>query len=256
MSEKNELVEQKQTFSGALSERLDGVQDALPKEFNKTRFVQNALALMNGNEVLADFSKEYGSKQIIEGLIKGAFLNLDFYSNEAYLVPYGKKLNFMPSYRGCVKLVQKYSIRPVNNLYAKVVRKGDDFKESIIQGVPTIDFQPLPFNDDEIVGAFAVCEYADGTIQYDVMSRKALDQTRNASKMKNGMAWTFEEEMYKKVVLRRLCKHIQIDFDSPEQFKYFNEEAQIDTKERVKKSASLNSVLVEQDEEGGVIDVE
>ena len=256
MAEKNEIVEQpKQLFSTALAERLDGVSEALPKEFNKTRFVQNAVALLNDNDVLAEYARSYGSTPIIAGMLKGAYLNLDFMSNEAYLIPYGKKLQFMPSYRGCVKLAQKYSIRPIRDIYAKVVRHGDEFKEKIINGQPTIDFLPLPFNDDEIIGAFAICEFMDGGLQYDVMSRKALDQTRNASKMKNGMAWKFEEEMFKKVVLRRLCKHIQIDFDTPEQYTYFNEEAQIDTKERVKKSASLNSVLLE-DSESEVVDAE
>ena len=44
-----EIVEQKKTFTVALTEKLDVVQEALPKDFNKTRFVQNALALVNEN---------------------------------------------------------------------------------------------------------------------------------------------------------------------------------------------------------------
>ena len=236
------------SFSMVLTDSLTKVEEALPREFNKTRFVQNAIALLNDNDVLKDYNAEYGSKNILAGLLKGAYLNLDFVSNEAYLVPYGKKLQFMPSYRGCVKLAQKYSIRPIKDIYAKVVRKGDEFKEKIVDGQPTIDFLPLPFNDDEIIGAFAVCQFEDGGLQYDVMSRKSLDQTRKASRMANGPAWKFEEEMFKKTVLRRLCKHIQIDFDSPEQFKYFNEEAQIETKNE-SKGASLNSLLVEDESE-------
>lgn len=246
------VAEKKETFSMVLTNNLDSVADALPKEFNKTRFVQNAIALLNDNDVLIDYNKSYGSKNILAGLMKGAYLNLDFVSNEAYLVPYGKKLQFMPSYRGCVKLAQKYSIRPIKDIYAKVVRQGDEFTEKIVDGQPTIDFKPLPFNDGEIIGAFAVCQFQDGGLQYDVMSRKALDQTRKASKMANGPAWKFEEEMFKKTVLRRLCKHIQIDFDSPEQFKYFNEEAQIDTGHE-SKGASLNSVLVEDEDESEVV---
>ena len=151
-------------------------------------------------------------------------------------------------------MAQKYSIRPIKDIYAKVVRQGDEFSERIVDGQPSIDFKPLPFNDGEIVGAFAVCQFQDGGMQYDVMSRKALDQTRRASKMANGPAWKFEEEMFKKTVLRRLCKHIQIDFDSPEQFKYFNEEAQIETSNEPK-GASLNSILVE-NTESEVIDAE
>ena len=242
------VAEKKETFSMALTNSLDSVEEALPKDFNKTRFVQNAIALLNDNDVLIEYNKSYGSKNILAGLMKGAYLNLDFVSNEAYLVPYGKKLQFMPSYRGCVKLAQKYSIRPIKDIFAKVVRQGDEFSEKIVEGQPSLDFKPLPFNDGEIVGAFAVCQYQDGGLQYDVMSRKALDQTRNASKMKNGPAWKFEEEMFKKTVLRRLCKHIQIDFDNAEQYNYFNEEAQIDTGNDPK-GASLNSVLVEDESE-------
>ena len=247
MEENTAIAEKKETFSMALTTSLDNVEDALPRDFNKTRFVQNALALLNDNDTLVEYNKAYGSKNILAGLVKGAFLNLDFYSNEAYLVPYGKKLQFMPSYRGCVKLLQKYSIRPIKDIYAKVVRQGDEFEEKIVDGQPTIDFKPLPFNDGDIIGAFAVCQFQDGGMQYDVMSRKALDQTRSASRSKNSPAWKFEEEMYKKTVIRRLAKHVQIDFDSPEQLKYFNEEAQIEVPNQ-NKSASMNELLMDESE--------
>ena len=41
-----------QTFSVALTEKLNSVAEALPKDFNKARFVQNALALVNDNPPL------------------------------------------------------------------------------------------------------------------------------------------------------------------------------------------------------------
>ena len=254
MSETTEIIEEpkKQTFSLALTERLDKVADALPKDFNQTRFVQNAIALLNGNDTLVSYKNEYGdtaSKNILAGLVKGAFLNLDFLSNEAYLVPYKSKLQFMPSYRGCVKLAKKYSIRPIRDIYAKVVRKGDEFQESIVAGQPTIDFKPLPFNDGDIVGAFAICEFMDGGMQYDVMSLKELEHTRKASKMKSGIVWQeYTSEMYRKTVIRRLCKHIQIDFDNPEQYEYWNEGSEIETRQKPKK-ASMNALLVESEVE-------
>ena len=258
---KNEVVEQpKQTFSMMLTDSLTKVEDALPKGFNKTRFVQNAIALLNDNDTLAKFcreNKEQGTNAVKLGLLKGAYLNLDFLSNEAYLIPYGSKLQFMPSYRGCVKLVQKYSIRPVKDIYAKVVRQGDEFTEKIVDGQPSIDFKPLPFNGGDIIGAFAVCLFQDGGMQYDVMSLAELEQTRRASKMANGPAWKFLSEMYKKTVLHRLCKHIQIDFDSPEQYKYFNEDMQIETDSRkAPATASMNALLVDPEEESEVIDAE
>ena len=246
------LAEKKETFSVMLTESLTEVEDALPRDFNKTRFVQNAVSLLNENETLGKFAKEQrnGALQIKAGLLKGAFLGLDFYSSEAYLIPYGSKLQFMPSYRGCVKLAQKYSIRPIKDIYAKVVRKGDEFEEKIVNGQPTVDFKPLPFNDGDIIGAFAVCQFQDGGMQYDVMSFKDLEQTRKASKMANGPAWKqYPAEMYKKTVIHRLCKHIQIDFDSPEQYKYFNEDNQADFRNEEPKGASMNSVLLDDESE-------
>ena len=83
------MAEQKQTFSLALTEKLETVNEALPKDFNKVRFVQNAIALVNENTNLQKYSQE----MIMRGLLKGAYLGLDFYSKEAYLIPYGNQLN-------------------------------------------------------------------------------------------------------------------------------------------------------------------
>ena len=48
--------------------------------------------------------------------------------------------------------------------------------------------------------------------------------------------------MYKKTVLHRLCKHIEIDFDSPEQYRYFNEDLQIaSVEEQVANDISENA---------------
>lgn len=148
MAETTEIIEQpKQTFSVMLTESLNEVKDALPVGFNMARYVQNAVALLNDNEGLRKFAQTHGTSQIKMGLMKGAYLGLDAMSKECYLIPYGSSLQFMPSYIGCEKLVIKYSVRPVKNIYAKVVREGDSFEEKIVEGQPTIDFKPKPFND-------------------------------------------------------------------------------------------------------------
>lgn len=245
MAETTEIVEQpKQTFSVMLTESLNEVKDALPVGFNLARYVQNAVALLNDNEGLRKFAQTHGTSQIKMGLMKGAYLGLDAMSKECYLIPYGSSLQFMPSYIGCEKLVIKYSVRPVKNIYAKVVREGDAFEEKIVEGQPTIDFKPKPFNDGKIIGAFAVCLFKDGGMIYDTMSLKSIEQTRKASKMSGGATWTnYYEEMAKKTVLHRLCKHIQIDFDNPKQYEYFNEDNQAVFEEPKPKRASLNDVL-------------
>ena len=241
------------TFSDNLRNELTNVQDALPKDFNKERFVQNALALLNDNPNIA----KYGQAQIISGLMKGAYLGLDFYSKECYLVPYGNQLNYQTDYRGAKKLAKKYAIRPVKDIYAKLVREGDLFEESIEGGNQTFVFKPKAFNDGKIIGAFAVCLYADGGMQYDTMSLADLENTRKQSKASNSPAWkNFTGEMYKKTVLHRLCKHIELDFENPTQRTTFmaGMEIETDPKKLAENEIEENANFVDFDED--VVDSE
>lgn len=225
-------------FGVALTEKLDSVADALPRGFNRPKFVQNCLALLNDDP---DKYQKYGSKQLMANLLKGAYLDLNFFNNEAYLVPYGDKLTFMPSYIGTVKLAKKYSMRPVKDVYAKVIREGDEFIEEIKDGEPSITFRPKFMNDGVIIGAFAVCLYKDGGMIYDVMSKADIENTRKSSKAKSSPAWSnFYSEMAKKTVLKRLCKHIDLDFESVNQQEVYNEDMAIETDPQ-----KLNEIQVE-----------
>lgn len=234
MAGKNEVATQNEgtavakqrTFDMALMEKLESVNDALPKDFNKQRFVQNALALIHDTPKLM----EYKQSEVMTGLLKGAYLGLDFYSKECYLIPYGDQLNYQTDYRGAKKLAKKYSIRPIKDIYAKLVREGDEFEEVIINGEQGINFKPKAFNDGKIIGAFAVCLYQDGGLIYDTMSLADLENTRKSSKASNSPAWkNFTGEMYKKTVLHRLCKHIELDFENPTQQTAFMAGMEIET---------------------------
>ena len=236
---KNEL-----TFGNSLKNDLMEVKDGLPKDLNLTRFVQNGVALLNGNTQLQDFAKKNGTAQIKANMMKAAYLGLDFMSSEAHLVPYGNTLNFMIDYRGAEKLVKKYSIKPVDCINSFIVREGDEFEASIKDNEPTINFAPKPFNTGKIIGACAYIKFKDGSIQYDTMSLQELENTRSHSKASNSPAWkSFTSEMYRKTVLHRLCKHVTLDFENAEQIKYFNDDVAIETdvKEMAKRDVSENA---------------
>lgn len=222
------MAEQQKTFSMVLSERVADLGEALPKQFNQSRFVNNLMALINDNTDL----QKYSQREILAGACKGAVLGLDFLNKEAYLVPYGGHLQFQIDYRGAKKLAKRYAIRPVKDIYAKIVRQGDEFSYSIVDGKQVVNYNPKPFNDGAIVGAFAVCEYVDGGMEVDTMSLKELENTRSSSRAKNSPAWNkFTSEMYKKTVLHRLCKHIEIDFENPTQRDYFDKDMEVEVEE-------------------------
>lgn len=212
-------------FDEYLSDKLTGIEDALPKDFNKHRFVQNCLALRNDNEAI----KKANPKDVVSGLLKGAYMGLDFFNGECYLIPYGNKLNFQTDYKGEIKFTKQYSTRPIKDIYAKVVREGDEFEEKIELGIPSIYHKPLSFGDADIIGAYAICLFADGGMIYETMSIKDIQAVRNNySKAKNSDAWKNSfEEMAKKTVLRRLCKHIDKNIDSIEALKAYEEGSDI-----------------------------
>lgn len=201
-------------FSEQLTDKLISYETALPKNFNRERFVQNCLTVMNEKPELANINKA----ELIQGLCKAAFLGLDFMNKECYLIPYGNSVQFQTDYKGEKKFVKNYSIRPIKDIYAKVVREGDFFEERILDGQPTVDFKPLPFNNGKIIGAFAVVLYVDGGMEYETMSTEDINSVRNNySKASQSKAWKYSfDEMAKKTVLRRLCKHIETDFESIE----------------------------------------
>lgn len=201
-------------FSEQLTDKLLCYKNALPKNFNRERFVQNCLAVMNEKPDLAKINKA----EVIQGLCKGAFLGLDFMNKECYLIPYGNSVQFQTDYKGECKFVKNYAIRPVLDIFAKVVREGDFFEEGIMENKPVINFKPLPFNNKEIIGAFAIVLYKDGGMEYESMSTVDINNVRNNySKASNSKAWKCSfDEMAKKTVLRRLSKHIETDFESIE----------------------------------------
>lgn len=224
-TDKKYLVE---VHSG-LTESLEKQIAALPNDFNKQRFVQNCMTVLQDGQ--ADFSKCEPST-VVRTLLKAAFLGLDFFAGECYAIPYGDKCQFQTDYKGETKLAKKYASNPIQDIYAKVVRQGDEFEEVIENGHQKINFRPKAFNDGEILGAFAVCLYKDGSMIYDTMSKADIEHTRQAfSKAANSKAWKDAYgEMCKKTVLRRLCKLIDLNFDNAEQIEAFEDGGAFDVK--------------------------
>jgi recombination protein RecT len=243
------MSNQLQVIHANLDKLLETKREAMPANFNKTRFLQNCMTVLQD---VKDIDK-CDAISVARTLLKGAFLGLDFFNKECYAIIYGGKVEFMTDYKGEVKLAKLYSIQKIKEVYAKVVRQDDEFEELIQNGKQTINFRPLAFNDGEILGAFAVVLFQDGSMNYDTMSKKDIENIKeNFSKKSNqtgeySKAWVATpSEMYKKTVLRRLCKNIELNFDTIEQKQAFEDAADIDfNKAPVKQKSPLNVVEAE-----------
>lgn len=220
------------TVQSNLQKILKDKAEALPRNFNQTRFIQNCMTVLLDIQGIEDIEPV----SIARTMLKGAFLNLDFFNRECYAIPYNKnigtkqnpqyvkEIQFQTDYKGEIKICKSFSLKPIKDIYAKVVRVGDEFGITILDNVPVINFKPIPFNKNTIQGAFAVCIYEDGTISYEEMSSDEIEHIRQTfSKQPNGLMWKeTPSEAYKKTVIRRLKKWIPIDFND-EQIRAFND---------------------------------
>lgn len=202
-----------------LKNELNINTDALPEKFNQSRFILNSISLLKSK--LSDYNN-ITPESVYLALAKGAYLGLDFFNGECYAIPYGGEVNFQTDYKGEIKLAKIYSRNPIKDIYAKNVREGDFFEEVIECGKQAVNFRPKPFSDGKIIGTFAVVLFEDGSMMYDTMSVKEIEDIKNNfSKAKNSKAWSATPgEMYKKTVLRRLCKLIDLDFSSQQRLAY------------------------------------
>ena len=204
-----------------LQKLLKSKMAALPRGFNETRFMQNAMAVLQDTKDI----EKMEPKSVARTMLKGAFLGLDFFNKECYAIPYGNKLNFQTDYKGEIKLAKKYSLKKIADIYAKLVRSEDEFVEYIEHGKQYIDFKAKSFSDSDIIGVFAVCLYEDGSMLYETMSAEEVDHIRiTYSKMPNGKMWKDSKgEATKKTCLRRLCKPIELEFDNIEQAQAYDD---------------------------------
>lgn len=211
-----------------LVKKLEENINALPDGMNRDRFVLNCITVIQ--DMMADGKKRSKLQDVNIDTIpvcfmKGAFLGLDFFNGECYAIPYGKDMQFQTDYKGEIKVCKKFSHNAIKDIFAKNVRKGDVFQERIEGGKQNIIFEPQPFSDAEIIGTFAIVVFKDGSMLYDTMSKAEIEHIRKTySKAANSPAWENSPgEMYKKTVIRRLCKLIDLDFDAVEQIRAFED---------------------------------
>lgn len=216
------------TIKTGLTKKLTENKEALPAGFNQQRFILNCIT------VIQDMMKDNKKKEQLEKinpetipvcLAKAAYLGLDFFNGECYAIPYGGNLTFQTDYKGEIKLCKRYSENKIKDIFAKVVRQGDFFMEEVDGGKQNVQYRPKPFSNEQMIGAFAIVVFEDGSMMYDTMSSEDIENVRNTySKMKDSQAWKSSTgEMYKKTVLRRLCKLIDLDFDNIEQQKAYED---------------------------------
>lgn len=239
---KNEL---QVTFSDMLTDKLVAVQDALPKDFNRQRFVQNAISVMNEKPELAKVNKS----QLLLGLVKGAMLNLDYANKEFYLIPYGSSVQFQIDYRGLMTVARKYSSRKIKDIDAWIVREGDEFEYVKDGDNQYTKFKPVPFSNKDIVGCFCEIKYEDGGVHVETMSTEEANEIRNnysKSANSNSSPWKKSfSQMLLKSCIRRSLKRQTIDFASQEAMNIWEEDSDMNFVKKERNTEVVDAFTVD-----------
>lgn len=207
------------TVKDLLERALPEIRNALPRHMTPERMIRIAFSAISRNPMLLSCEPMSLAKAVIESSELG--LEPSGILGHAYLVPFkNNKTNryeaqLQIGYRGFLELASRSG--RVQSINAEVVYEGDEFDfmrgtEEHLRHKPAMD---RPDNAPAIC-AYAVVRYKDGGVDFEVVTRSKLEQTRKSSKSagKGYGPWeTHFEEMARKTAIRRLAKRLPL---SPE----------------------------------------
>ena len=201
-------------IDAALMERRDALMAILPATMDYERFRRVATMTVAKNPNLLEC--EAGS--LVLGIMEAAELGLEPTGTlgRAYLVPYNenvgtkqnpkwiKRAQLQIGYLGLAELARRSGV--VRAAEARLVYTGDDF-DVVMGTAKAVVHHPhyLTSAPSDILFAYALVWFQDGTWDYDVMPKVEIDLIRARSKAANNGPWVSDYgQMAKKTVLRRL----------------------------------------------------
>jgi recombination protein RecT len=196
------------TFTALVRHMDSAIGERLPSGMDTGWFMRR---LKDGFEHLMTTLREKNksanfTRESVEAAITtAAFFGVDPAGsfNSAWFIPYGNQLQYQLGYNGLRTLV--LNTGEFVSVDSQVVYEAE---EDIVH----IDLQsgevrhPLVFSKRKgaVAGAYVVAERKDGRRIIDSMSIEELERARQ-----NTLAWkSWPEEMYRKTVLKRGCKHL------------------------------------------------
>ena len=113
-------------------------------------------------------------------------------------------------YTGLMDLVKRSG--EVAHFKAEVVYENDEFEHSFdLEGGEILRHKKCHDNPGDLVLAYAVCFFKDGQRQVEVMRKDQINKIRRNSRSPDSGPWSqHTEEMWRKTVIRRICKYLPL----------------------------------------------
>ncbi|MAH49048.1 hypothetical protein CMI37_24690 [Candidatus Pacearchaeota archaeon] len=113
-------------------------------------------------------------------------------------------------YTGLMDLVKRSG--EVAHFVARVVHENDEFEHRFDLDQGEILKHKVNYDDPgDLRLAYAVCYFKDGQRQVEVMRKDQINRIRSNSRSPDSGPWTqHTEEMWRKTVIRRICKYLPL----------------------------------------------
>lgn len=213
---KQQLVVQRKNEIQSLETDL---KKMLPPSVPSDKFVRTVQTAITLNPDLAEADKN----SVLNACMKAAADGLVLDGREAALTIYNTKVKrngqevwvkmaqYIPMVAGIIKRVRNSG--EVARLNAFVVHEHDEFE--VTYGLEmNLRHKPNFGKPGEAIGAYAVCLFKDGEVDFEFMSVQQIEGIRARSKAKDSGPWKSDwSEMARKTVIRRLAKRLPVDSD-------------------------------------------
>lgn len=186
---------------------------ALPPQIPVDRFIRTTITAVQMNPDLLDVDR----RSLLAGCMRAAQDGLLVDGREAALVIFkskaGPMAQYMPMLAGILKKLRNSG--ELASIAAHVVYQHDHFEYELGDEERIVHKPFLSKDRGPMIAAYAIARTTDGSVWREVMSAAEIEAVRNVSRSKEYGPWSgpFASEMWRKTVLRRLCKRLPSSAD-------------------------------------------
>ena len=208
--ENNKEVSATQAMSGLLKRMHTQIEKALPSVITPERFTRIALTAYSDNAAL----QKCDADSFLGAMMQAAQLGVEPNTplGQAYLIPYGNKVQFQLGYRGMIDLA--YRSGEIQMIQAHEVHENDEFEYEL--GLdPKLRHIPALKNRGEVILYYAVFKLTNGGVGFEVMSKEDVETfaKKKSKTYRNGPWQTDFDAMAKKTLVKRLLKFAPVKSD-------------------------------------------
>ena len=194
-----------------LNKMAGQIQKALPSMVSSERFQRVALTAFSNNVKL----QQCEPMSFIAAMMQSAQLGLEPNTplGQAYLIPYGKQVQFQIGYKGLLELAQRSG--KIKSIYAHTVRANDEFDIDYGLEQKLVHKPDLKGNRGKVIGYYAVYHLDTGGNSFIFMTKdEILEFAKKKSKTFNNGPWQTDfDEMAKKTVIKKLLKYAPVSIE-------------------------------------------